>query len=348
MRHFTFLSVLLAVSLLMAQERTILIPKQVPGAPFSADDRNEYFGKAFRWFQTGDIDSAVSNLKSVISKSGYTLDPQAYYVVVAHFTDSYAPVGIIHGNSTDFFNTRLYGLERQNLYYVFISQTEGAASFLSTLVTSKSSPFLEHLPGFLGLIGVFGETARLQGLGNVWVDVRQYDLPRMYRDFSDISIIVKKNLSDEKTLAAVVLDNTAKEHLSYGFALALTSVRDVDVVVGSDGTIIVKPKPDADLAGFAVINYHFRAIDTKAKSFGNSWHVLGGLRLAEIFEPIVGVGGGVSLTFIDLHVFAGYSFEFANELKNNYQIGDVVEEKISPFKRKIRGKPRFGLEIKLN
>jgi hypothetical protein len=75
---------------------------------------------------------------------------------------------------------------------------------------------------------------------------------------------------------------------------------------------------------------------------------LGGLRLDDIFEPIVGVGGGVSLGFIDLHAFVGYSFEFANQLKSGYQIGDAVNEDVSPFKRKIRGKPRFGLEIKLN
>ncbi len=331
------------------QDRTILVPKQVPGAPFSYNDQDEYFGKAYRWFHEGAIDSAVTNLKIVISGSGYSLDPSAYYVVLAHFSDSFAPIGLIHGEDTDFFNTRLYGLEEKNLHYIFISQTENAPSFLSVLATAKMSPFMEGLPGFLGLVGLLGQSAALQSTtNNVWVDVRRFTLPKVYRDFSDLSFMVKKSLSDEKYLATTVFDNTAKEQWSYGFAMALTSVRDVDIIVGSDGTIVVRPKPDADLAGFAVINYHFKAIDTKAKSFGNSFHLLGGLRLADIFEPIVGIGAGVSLGIIDLHAFVGYSFEFANDLKSGFNIGDQVTKNASPFKSKVRGKPRFGIEIKLN
>ncbi|KAA3613080.1 MAG: hypothetical protein D8M58_12285 [Calditrichaeota bacterium] len=340
---------ILISSVLSAQDRTILVPRQVPGAPFSYNDQNENFGKAYRWFHEGVIDSAVDNLKNVIANSGYSIDPKAYYVVLAHFSDSFAPIGIIHGEQTDFFNTRLYGLEEENLYYVFISQTENAPSFLSVMATAKNSPFMENLPGFLGLVGLLGQPVALQSNENtVWVDVRRFSLPKVYQDFSDLSFLVKKQLSDESPLATIVFDNTAKERWSYGFAMALTSVRDVDLVVGSDGTIIVRPKPEADLAGFAVINYHFQAIDTKAKSFGNSFHLLGGFRLAEIFEPIIGVGGGVSLGIIDLHAFVGYSFEFTNSLKKGFEIGDTVTSDTSPFKSKVRGKPRFGIEIKLN
>jgi hypothetical protein len=331
------------------QDRTILVPKQIPGARFSYNDQNEYFGMAYRWFHEGVIDSAVNNLKKVITISGYELDPKAYYVVLAHFSDSFAPIGLIHENNTDFFNTRIYGLEEENLYYIFMSQEENAQSFLSVMATAKTSPFMENLPGFLGLVGLLGQPAALQSQeNNVWVDVRQFTLAKVYRDFSDLSFLVKKKLSDDNPLATVVFDNTAKEKWSFGFAMALTSVRDVDIIVGNDGTIIVRPKPDADLAGFAVINYHFKAIDTKAKSFGNSFHLLGGLRLAEIFEPIVGIGGGVSLGIIDLHAFVGYSFEFANDLKSGFNVGDPVTKNASPFKSKVRGKPRFGIEIKLN
>ena len=350
---FAFKSFLLICVLYLinvnGQERTILVPKQVPGAPFSYNDQNEYFGKAYRWFHEGAVDSAVENLKQVITKSGYTLDTKAYYVVLAHFNDSFAPIGLIHGDGTDFFNTRLYGLEKENLYYVFISETENAPSFLSVMATAKTSPFMENLPGFLGLVGLLGQPATLQTIANnVWVDIRRFSLPKVYRDFSDLSFVVKKELSDDNPLATIVFDNTAKERWSYGFAMAITNVRDVDIIVGSDGTIIVRPKPDADVAGFAVINYHFKAIDTKAKSFGNSFHLLGGFRLADIFEPIVGVGAGVSLGLIDLHAFVGYSFEFANGLKSGFKVGDKVTSNTSPFKSKVRGKPRFGIEIKLN
>ena len=63
-------------------------------------------------------------------------------------------------------------------------------------------------------------------------------------------------------------------------------------------------------------------------------------------EPILGIGGGFSLDIIDLHVFAAYSVEFANELEEGFAIGQEVDKEVDPFKLKIRGKPRFGLEIK--
>ena len=267
-------------------------------------------------------------------------------MVVAHFRDSFAPIGLIHGNSNDFYNTRLYGLKEDNLYYIYISQEEDAQSFLSVMSTAKSSPFSEGLPAFLGLLSNVIQPLDYSDQ-TVWVDVRQFFIPKAFRDFSDLSFIVKKKLSDEQPIAAMVFDNTKKERLSFGFAMALTSARDVDLLVGNDGRIIVRPKPDADVAGFAVINWHFWAVDTKQKTLGNSLHALAGFRIADIFEPIIGVGGGFDIGLIDLHLFAGYSFEFANALKSGFSIGDQVNKNKSPFKRKVRGKPRFGIEIKL-
>lgn len=178
------------------------------------------------------------------------------------------------------------------------------------------------------------------------VEVRQFILPKPFQKFSDLSFLVKKSLSAEEVLAQVIIDNSAKERWSFGVAFALTSVQDVDIIVGNDGTIIVQPKPNADPAVFGVVNYHFFPVDTKAKTFGNSIHALGGVRVGNLLEPIVGLGGGVSLGILDVHVFAGYSFEFANELKEGYEIGQQVTEEEDPFKLKVRGKFRFGLEVK--
>ena len=338
--------ILLFAGITFGQTRSILVPRPIQDSPFSFKDTKQYFGKAWRWFQENQQDSAVSNLKKTIENAGYQMDPAAYYVVVAHFSDTFAPIGLIHGQGTDFFNTRLYGLKEDNLYYVYISQEEGAESFLSVMATEKSSPFSEGLPAFLGLLSNVIQPLDVTE-NNVWVDVRRFSVPDAFRDFSDLSFIVKKKLSDEQPLATIIFDNTKKERLSFGFAMALTSVRDVDILVGNDGRIIVRPKPDADLAGFAVINWHFWAVDTKQKTLGNSVHALAGFRLADIFEPLIGVGAGFDIGLIDLHIFAGYSFEFTNALKDGFSIGDQVTENRSPFKRKVRGKPRFGLEIKL-
>ncbi len=336
---------LLSAAGLFAQNRTILVPQ--PVGTFDYNGEGDYFSKAYRWFIESEIDSAVANLKKVIEAAGHPIDPNAYYVVVAHFTDKFTPVGIL-GKDVDFFSTRLYGLKENNLYYAFISQDD-SASFLSVLATAKDSPFLQNLPGFLGFIGVLpGAGAEELAPGErAWVDLRQFTLPKSYRKFSDLSFMVKKDLSDEEALASLVIDNTAKEHWSFGVCFALTSVRDVDFVVGNDGKIIVQPKPTADPAVFGVVNYHFSAVDSKAKTFGTSIHALGGIRVGNVLEPLIGIGGGFSLDIIDLHVFAGYSFEFANELKEGFSVaGDPVAEGEDPFKTKVRGKPRFGLEIK--
>lgn len=339
-----FLFVLLFSVGAVAQNRTILTPRQVEGAPFVLDDRDEFFAKAYRWFFENEPDSAVQYLQKIIEGAGFPLNPQNYYVVVANFMDSFSPIGVIHDAETEFFGTRLYGLSADNLYYVFITRTPQAPSFLSVLATAKDSPFQENLLNFLNFIGVLG--APDLSAEKVYVDVRQFYIPSGFRKFSDLSFIVKKDLSDETPLATAVFDNTARERWSYGIALGLTSVNDVDIIVGSDGRIIVQPKPEADVAVFGVINYHFKPIDTKAPTFGNSFHLLGGLRVGGNLEPLVGIGGGFDLGVIALHAFVGYSVEFANELKEGFEIGDQISEEVDPFKTRIRGKPRFGLEVR--
>ena len=345
------LFLLMLITAVSAQERAILMPIQVNGAPFSFDDSDDMFGESYRWFREGDIDQAADVLRKTITSAGVTLDPAAHYVVVAHYTDSFAPIGMIHGEESDFFNTRLFGLGEDNLYYIFVSRTPDAPSFLSVMATAKDSPFNENLLGFLGLLGIFNSTqSTVQSLGGAattYVDVRRFTIPEVFRKFSDISFLVKKELSDERDLAAAIFDNTSKERWSFGLALGMTSVNDVDIIIGSDGTIIVQPKPGADVAAFGVVNYHFSAVDTKRKNFGNSIHLLGGLRIGGNFEPLVGIGGGVSLGFLDIALFGGYSLEVANELAEGYQIGQFVDEEVDPFKTTLRGKPRFGLEVKL-
>ena len=87
-------------------------------------------------------------------------------------------------------------------------------------------------------------------------------------------------------------------------------------------------------------------MDTKQPTLASSFHLLGGLRLSDVLEPLIGIGGGADLGMFGLHVFAGYSVEFAQKLKAGYDVGDVVASEVNPFKLKIRGKPRFGIEIK--
>lgn len=331
---------------IVAQEKTILVPKRVDGAPFVHDDQEDLFGQAYRWFLEGEVERGATSLKELVAKAGYQIDPKSYYVVVANFTDSLSPIGMFHGDD-DFLNTRMYGLRTNNLFYIFISREEGAPSFLSVLATAKQAPFWENLPAFLGLFLPIPPIGVLELPGQqTWVDVRQFEIPKAYRKNSDLSFIVKKKLSDEHVLASGVFDNTAKERWSFGIGAAITSLDDVDIKIGSDGRIIVEPKPNLDLATFAMINYHFQPVDTKAKTLGTSFHLLGGIRLANFFEPIGGIGGGVDLGMIDLHLFAGVSVEVANELKSGWQIGDTVTEEENPFKIKLRAKPRFGIEVK--
>lgn len=335
MTHFVF-----------AQEKTILVPKQIEGAPFMFNDQEDLFGQAYRWFLEGEVERGALNLREIVTNAGYSIDPKNYYVVVASFTDSLSPIGMFHGDD-DFLSTRMYGLHEKNLFYIFISRERGAPSFLSVLATTKTAPFLENLPAFLGLfLPIPPIGALVHPEKRTWVDVRQFQVPKAYRKNSDLSFLVKKKLSDEHVLASAVFDNTAKERWSFGIATAITSVDDVDITIGGDGRIIIEPKPNLDLATFAVINYHFTPVDTKAKTLGTSFHLLGGIRLANFMEPIAGIGGGVDLGILDLHLFAGVSVEVANALTNGYEVGDLVKADEDPFKIELRAKPRFGIEIK--
>jgi len=336
----------------VAQEKIILVPKPVPGAPFRVPDTaDDLFGKAYRWFLEGEPEFAADSLKKLINRSGYQLVPGNYYVVVAHYNENFSPLGLIHEGSA-FLDTRFYGLNPDNLFYVFISRTPRAPSFLSVTITEKDAPFIANLPTFIGLFVPLAVRenidAQVNALsrGDTWIDVRRFDIPEKFCKNSDLSFIVKSDLSSEKFLAETTFDNTARERWSYGIAFGITGVDDVDIIVGGDGTIVVRPKPERDLATFGVVNYHFSPVDTRAKTFGTSLHVFGGARLAPVIEPIAGVGGGLSLGFVDLHLFAGYSLEFANELKSGFKIGDQITREVDPFKLKVRGKFRYGLEIK--
>ena len=342
---FLFL-VIFVIHSAFAQEKAILVPKQVEGAPFMFDDREDLFGQAYRWFLEGEVEKGSNLLREIVTNTGFGIDPNSYYVVVASFTDSLCPIGMFHGDD-DFLSTRMYGLHPNNLFYVFITREEGAPSFLSVLATAKTAPFYENLPTFLGLflpippIGTLGLAGQ-----QTWVDVRQFEIPNAFRKNSDLSFLVKKKLSDEQVLTSAVFDNSARERWSFGIATAITSIDDVDITIGSDGRIIVEPKPNLDLATFAVINYNFTPVDTKAKTLATSLHLLGGIRLANFMEPIGGIGGGVDLGFFDLHLFAGLSVEVANVLTNDYHVGDYIKADEDPFKIKLRTKPRFGIEIK--
>lgn len=345
-----FLGILVAaISFASAQDRTVLIPKPLAESPLHFNDSADIFGQAYRWFLEGDVPQGSAKLREIIAKAGYQLAPNAYYVVVANFTDSFSPIGMFY-NGADFLNTRMYGLKENNLYYIFITREKDVTSYVSALVTSKPSPSQENLLPFLSLFIPIIPPVSASGIDttayDTWVDIRQFTVPKSYRKNSDISILAKKNLSDENPTAAAIFDNTSLEHWSYGIATAITSINDVDIIIGNDGTIIVKPKPELDLATFAALNYHFKPVDTKAKSFGSSFHLMGGIRLVDYIEPLAGVGAGFDLGFFDLAIFAGYSVEFANELEEGYAIGDKVTAEEDPFKLKIRGKPRFGLQVK--
>jgi hypothetical protein len=327
----------------MAQDQVVVIPKRIDGAPFAYPDSANLFDKAYHLFREGLTGPAIDSLKKLLDHSGFRMDQRHYYLVVANFTDNFSPIGLFHEGSS-FFDTRLYGLKDAKLYYVFISRKRGAPSFVSTLFTAKNSPFLENLPEFLGLF--FPVLPMAFAVDTTWVDVREYDIPQKFRQFSTISVVVKTALEAEKRLATASLDNSAKERWSYGLATAVTSVSDLDFDIGNDGVIIVRPKPRGDPSIFGVINFHFKAVDTKAKTLATSFHLLGGLRIAKMIEPIIGLGFGVPLAFLDVHLFGGYSVEFAEELKEGFEVGDPVTEQVDPFKLKLRGKPRFGIELK--
>jgi hypothetical protein len=345
---FVLFFVFLFISLfqLKAQERAILVPKPITGSPFQVDDSDDLFGTAYRWFLEGEYELGLDSLKKLIKASGFQILPGNYYVVMANFTDSFSPIGLIHEDD-DFFSTRMYGLKENNLYYIYISRQREGKSFLSVLVTAKDSPFMENLPLFIGIFQpLVSVDAQVLSGETTWIDIRQFNVPVPFRKFSDLSFIIKPSLSEEKILAKTVFDNTSKERWSYGIASAITNAKDVDIIVGADGKITVRPKPNLDLAAFAVINYHFIPVDTKAPTLASSFHLLGGIRMIDFVEPIIGIGGGINMGMIDLHLFAGFSMEIANKLKEGYEIGQVITKEVDPFESRFRGKFRFGIEVK--
>lgn len=339
------ISLLIISSLSFAQDQVILVPKPVKNAPFVVEDSQDLFGKAWRFYRDGYTTWAADSLKKLIELSGFELKKNNYYIVVANFTPTETPIGMIHGDA-HFHDTRLYGLNADSLYYIFISRDSNKQSYLSTVLTRKESYFEENLINFISLFPIFtGVKIQTESQYTTWLDVRKYEVPKSMQKNCDISVIVKKDFYDDKFLAKAVFDNTSLEKWSYGIATAVTSVNDVDFIIDG-GTIVVRPKPKGDLATFGLINYHFKAVDTKAKTMATSFHLSGGLRISQTIEPILAIGAGVPLSFIDLHLFVGYSVEFAQTLESGYQIGDAVTSDVDPFKLKIRGKPRIGIEIK--
>ena len=338
-----------------AQDRIITIPKPVLNAPFQVQDTEDLFGKAYRFFLEGEVKWAADSLRKLLSLSSFKLDEQKnYYIVVANFNDRFNPVGMLREGAA-FTDTRLYGLKNESLYYIFISKRDNAESFLSAMLTAKPSPFEANLFDFLSLFLSFPASAAARAdiatTPTVWIDVRKFEIPTHFQKHCDISLIVRKDLEAERNLTSAILDNTSRERWSYGIATAITTIDDVDFVVGDDGRIIVRPKPDGDLAAFGVINYHFQPVDTKAPTIASSFHLLFGARIDNSIEPVVGVGFGFPINLpVEVHFFGGASVQFANELKtefidefeNNLPITDDVD----PFKLNVRVRPRLGLELK--
>lgn len=330
---------------LFAQDQMVLIPKPVHAAPLVVNDTDDLFGKAWRFYRDGFIELASDSLRKLIELSGFEMKKNNYYIVVANFNPAESPIGMFHGDA-HFLDTRLYGLQADSLFYLFISRDDTARSYLSTVITQKSSYFEENLLRFLSLFPIIsGPGIQLRGENPTWIDVRKFEIPKKFQKYSDISIIVKKDLYDEKFLARAKFDNSSLEKWSYGIGTAITSINDVDFIV-EGGVIRVRPKPKGDLASFGLINYHFKAVDTKAKTMATSFHLSGGLRISTTIEPILAAGFGLPAGFIDVHFFAGYSVEFAQGLRSGYVVGQEIDDNVDPFKLKIRGKPRFGIEIK--
>lgn len=336
----------LSASALLSQDRIITVPKKVAGAPFKITDSEDLFGKAYRWFIEGEVEWAADSLRKLLSLTPFKLDERNYYIVVANFKESLTPIGLLHEGAA-FNDTRLYGLSSDQLYYIFISKSENAESFLSVTLTAKDSPFQQNLLDFLSLfLPIPSLPGALGGQETIWIDVRKFEIPEKFQKNSDISIIVKKEMSAEDNLATALFDNTAKERWSFGIATAITSQNDLQFII-DNGKIVVEPKPFLDLAAFAVINYHFSAVDTKAPTLASSFHLLGGVRLDKTVEPIAGLGFGFPTGIpVEVHFFAGLSVQLEDKLKTGFQVGDAITSEVDPFKLDVRVRPRFGIEIK--
>lgn len=346
LKKITLIITIIFATNLMSQDKEIIIPKPVPDAPFVIDDKEDLFGKSWRFYRDGFATWAADSLRKLLDQAGLEMKKNNYYIVVANYNPTETVIGMFHENDS-FLSTRLYGLKSDSLFYIFISRDDTARHYLSTVISQKGSYFEENLLNFLLLFPIFkGTKAQLVGENLTWIDVRKFEIPKKFQKYSDISIIVKKDFYDDKFLARAVFDNSSLEKWSYGVATGITSVDDVDFIIDG-GVIRVRPKPKGDLASFGVVNYHFKAVDTKAKTMATSFHLLGGFRISTTIEPILGVGFGIPISMIDLHLFAGYSVEFAQGLKAGYVINETkIDEGVDPFKLKIRGKPRFGIEVK--
>ncbi|MGH1365850.1 MAG: hypothetical protein ACRBF0_19985 [Calditrichia bacterium] len=338
----------------IAQERTVLIPKRLPDMPLTYEDTDDIFGESYRWIHEGAVNEGAAKLRTLVENAGFTMDPNAYYVVVANFTDRFSPIGLFRGDGTaedsEFLRTRMYGLNSDNLYFIFITREANVNAYVSVMATEKDSPFNQALLQVLGLFFPIptNAAATLDSPNRTtYIDVRKFDLPEAYQEFSDLSFIVKKELSDEMAIASQVFDNTSLEQWSFGVATAVTSIDDVNIIIGADGSIIIEPKPTLDPAQFLTLNYHFSPFDSKRQNFGNSLHALVGIRLTNYMEGMVGVGASFDLGLAALGIFAGYSVEVANDLQDGFAVGDVLaNQDVDPFKTRFIGKPRIGLQIK--
>ena len=186
----TILLVSIFPLIVFSQDRSILTPKPIPGSPFKISDENDLFGQAYRWFIEGDYSRGADSLRQLVKNAGYTLDKDAYYIVVANFTDSVSPIGLFHG-SDDFFSRRMFGLQQDNLYYIYITRQREGNSFLSVMATAKNSPFMENLPLFIGLFQPlpFASVEIVSSKTNeTWIDVRRFQVPKLFRKFSDLSV----------------------------------------------------------------------------------------------------------------------------------------------------------------
>ena len=79
--------------LAQAQDKVVIVPKSIAGAPFVVEDSTDLFAKSYRFFIEGDIEMAADSLRKLIAQSNYQINPKAYYIVVANFTDRVSPIG---------------------------------------------------------------------------------------------------------------------------------------------------------------------------------------------------------------------------------------------------------------
>jgi hypothetical protein len=336
--------IVLISTFVFAQDQMILVPKAINWTPYVVSDTGDLFGKAWRFYREGYTIAASDSLKKLVALTGFHLKKNNYYIVVANFTASETPIGMFHGDAA-FHDTRLYGLKSDSLYYIFISRDDSAKSYISALATRKGSHFEENLVHFISLFPIFSQVrSQVVGENRTWIDIRKFEVPKKMQENCDLNVIVKKDFIDETFLARAIFDNTSLEKWSFGIASAVTTVDDIDFVI-DNGSIIVRPKPTGDLANFGVINYYFKPVDTKARLIAPAFHLLGGLRVARVIEPIIGAGLGIPVSAIELHLFVGFSLEFAQKLASGYDVNDLVTKAEDPFKLKLRGKPRIGIEV---